>query len=152
MSRIFWDTNLFVYLFENKGELTESVVSLRSRMIERNDELLISALTLGEVLVKPMEAGDEALTRRYEQAIMAAATVVPFDEAAASAFAAIRRDRTIQPPDAVQLACASVTSVDLFITNDNRLSRSVVPGFSSFNRSRWQRFDLSGAHDAPSVD
>lgn len=38
MSRIFWDTNLFVYLLEDKGELTERVVSLRERMIERNDE------------------------------------------------------------------------------------------------------------------
>ena len=128
MSRIFWDTNLFVYLLEDKGELTERVVSLRKRMIERNDELLTSALTLGEILVKPMEAGNESLTRRYEQVIAASATVLPFDRVAAPAFAAVRRDRTIQPPDAIQLACASVAGVDLFITNDQRLSRKVVPG------------------------
>ena len=128
MSRIFRDTNLFVYLFENSGEPTERVVSLRKRMIERNDELLTSALTLGEILVKPMEAGDETLARRYEQAIAAAATVVPFDRAAASIFAAVRGDRTIRPPDAIQLACAAAAGVDLFITNDRRLSRSVVPG------------------------
>ena len=128
MSRIFWDTNLFVYLFEDKGELTERVVSLRERMIERNDELLTSALTLGEILVKPMEAGNEVFVRRYEQAIAASATVVPFDQAAASAFAAVRRDRAILPPDAIQLACASVAGVDLFITNDQRLSRKIVPG------------------------
>ena len=128
MSRIFWDTNLFVYLFEDKGELTERVVSLRERMIERNDELLTSTLTLGEILVKPMEAGNEVLVRRYEQAIAASATVVPFDQTAASAFAAVRRDRAIPPPDAIQLACASVAGVDLFITNDQRLSRKIVPG------------------------
>lgn len=29
MSRIFWDTNLFVYLLEDKGDLTTQVVSLR---------------------------------------------------------------------------------------------------------------------------
>ena len=63
MSRIFWDTNLFVYLLEDKGELTERVVSLRERMIERRDELLTSALTLGEIFVKPLEAGDEILAR-----------------------------------------------------------------------------------------
>ena len=117
-----------MYLLEDKGELTERVQSLRERMIERNDELLTSALTLGELLVKPMEAGNEVLMRRYEQAIPAAATVVPFDQAAASVFAAVRRDRTIRPPDAIQLACASVAGVDLFITNDKRLSRSIVPG------------------------
>ena len=128
MSRIFWDTNLFVYLLEDKGELAERVVSLRKRMIERNDELLTSTLTLGEILVKPLEAGDETLARRYEQAISAAATVIPFDPPAAYAFATVRRDRTIRPPDAIQLACASVAGVDMFITNDRRLNRKVVPG------------------------
>ena len=128
MSRIFWDTNLFVYLLEDKGELTERVVSLRKRMIERNDELLTSTLTLGEILVKPLEAGDETLARHYEQAITAAATVIPFDPPAAYAFATVRRDRTIRPPDAIQLACASVAGVDMFITNDRRLNRKVVPG------------------------
>ena len=128
MSRIFWDTNLFVYLLEDKGELAERVVSLRERMMERNDELLTSTLTLGEILVKPLEAGDETLARRYEQTITDAATVIPFDRTAAYAFATLRRERTIQPPDAVQLACASVAGVDLFITNDYRFNRKVVPG------------------------
>lgn len=128
MSRVFWDTNLFVYLLEDKGQLTERVVALRERMIERSDELLTSTLTLGEILVKPMEAGDDGLARRYEQTIAVAATVLPFDRSAAVAFAGIRRDRSIAPPDAIQLACASVAGVDMFITNDLRLSRKVVPG------------------------
>ena len=127
MSRIFWDTNLFVYLLEDKGDLAERVVSLRERMLERNDELLTSTLTLGEVLVKPLETGDETLARRYDQAITAAATVIPFDQTAAFAFASVRRDRTIRPPDAIQLACASVAGVDMFITNDHRLNRKIVP-------------------------
>ena len=128
MSRIFWDTNLFVYLLEDKGELTERVVALRERMVERSDELFTSTLTLGEILVRPVEAGDEDLARRYEHAITAAATVLQFDRSAAVAFAGIRRDRSIAPPDAIQLACASVAGVDMFITNDQRLSRKVVPG------------------------
>jgi predicted nucleic acid-binding protein len=37
-------------------------------------------------------------------------------------------DRTIRPPDAIQLACAAQANVDLFITNDDRLSHKVVPG------------------------
>ena len=128
MSRIFWDTNLFVYLLEGKGESTDRVLSLRRRMIERKDELVTSALTVGEVLVKPMEAGDTSLAQSYEQAIAATATVVPFDLATATPFAAIRQDRSIRPPDAIQLACAAAARVDLFVTNDDRLSRKVVPG------------------------
>ena len=128
MSRIFWDTNLFVYLLEDKGERTEQVVALRQRMIERQDQLLTSALTLSEILVKPLEAGDRELMRHYERTITASAAVLPFDQAASAAFATVRQDPSIHPADAIQLACASVASVDMFITNDQRLSRHVVPG------------------------
>lgn len=128
MSRIFWDTNLFIYLIADFGPLSARVVALRTRMLERGDQLLTSALTLGEVLVKPMEAGREDLQRTYEEALTTAAVVIPFDERAAVAYAHIRRDRSIRPPDAIQLACASRAGVDLFITNDDRLSRKVVPG------------------------
>ena len=120
MSKVFWDTNLFVYLVEGRGERAERVAVLRRRMIERDDKLLTSALTLGEVLVKSMEIGDEDLMRRYEQAIGAGATVLPFDPRAAPRFAEIRRDRSIRAPDAIQLACASVAGTDLFVTNDGR--------------------------------
>ena len=34
MSRVFWDTNLFVYLVEDRGERAERVSTLRRRMIE----------------------------------------------------------------------------------------------------------------------
>ncbi len=127
MSRVFWDTNLFVYLVEGHGRANQ-VVALRQRMMEREDELLTSALTLGEVLVKPMEAGDRELRQRYENVITAGAVVLPFDARAAPRFAEIRRDRSIRAPDAIQLACASAAGVDLFITNDDRLSRKRVRG------------------------
>ena len=128
MSRIFWDTNLFVYLLEDKGERTEQVVALRQRMIERQDQLLTSALTLSEILVKPLGAGDRELMRHYERTITASAAVLPFDQAASAAFATVRQNPSIHPADAIQLACASAAGVDMFITNDQRLSRHVVPG------------------------
>ena len=130
MSRVFWDTNLFVYLIEGTGDRAESVVALRKRMIERGDELLTSTLTLGELLVKPVEMGDEELRDQYLQAMDAGVTVLPFDGRAALRFAAIRGDRSIRAPDAIQLACAAAGSADLFITNDDRLSRKNVPGIA----------------------
>jgi predicted nucleic acid-binding protein len=58
MSRVFWDTNLFIYLFENYGVFSKAVAQLRSKMLERGDQLLTSTLTLGEILVKPIERND----------------------------------------------------------------------------------------------
>ena len=66
MSRVFWDTNLFIYLFEDYGGFSGRVADLRRRMLARGDQLLTSTLTLGEVLVKPVERGDEELCRKYE--------------------------------------------------------------------------------------
>lgn len=139
MSRVFWDTNLFVYLIEDKGERTERVAALRRRMFKRNDELLTSALTLGELLVKPIGAGDDDLRSRYKQAITAGATVLPFDARAAPRFAEIRQDRSIRAPDAIQLACAAAAGTDLFVTNDERLSRKNAPGIE-FIQSLRQSF------------
>ena len=87
MSRVFWDTNLFVYLFEGYGNLSERVINLRQAMLARGDQLLTSTLTLGEVLVKPIQQGDEELARKYEDAIAAAALLLPFDAKAARIYA-----------------------------------------------------------------
>ena len=56
MTRVFWDTNVFVYLLEG-GTFSARVKDIRSRMLDRGDQLVTSALTLGELLVKPRERG-----------------------------------------------------------------------------------------------
>ncbi len=128
MSRVFWDTNLFIYLIEGTGDRSRQVLELYGRMRERGDSLFTSALTVGEVLVKPVERNNDALRRRYEQALSSGATVLPFDIDAATHYAEIRQDRSIRPPDAIQLACAAAAEMDLFVTNDDRLTRKSVRG------------------------
>ncbi len=128
MSRVFWDTNLFIYVLEDKGHWSERTRALRQRMREREDQLFTSSMTLGEVLHLPTAAGDLALCRRYEMAILRSAVVVPFDTEAARRYAEIRQDRSIKPPDAIQLACAAVVGADLFVTNDQHLQSKMVRG------------------------
>jgi predicted nucleic acid-binding protein len=128
VSRIFWDTNLFVYLVEDYGELSERVVTLRQRMLSRDDQLYTSTLTLGEILVKPTALGRSDLAQHYEALVASAAVVIPFTTETARVYAMVRRDRSVRPPDAIQLACAAQMGIDLFITNDERLSDKRVPG------------------------
>ena len=128
MSRIFWDSNLFVYLFEDYGPLSQRVISLRAAMLERGDQLLTSWLTLGEILVKPLERGEDEACLRYEAAIAAASLMVPFEAKAARIYARLRCDRSLRPPDSMQLACAGAAGADLFITNDARLQAKRVEG------------------------
>jgi predicted nucleic acid-binding protein len=128
MSRIFWDTNLFIYFLEGNDQLSVDTRRLRRSMLARGDQLLTSTLTLGEVLVKPLERGDRVLCTRYEDAISKTASLLPFDAKAAWKYAAIRLDRSLRAPDAVQLACAASANVDLFVTNDRRLQGRQVDG------------------------
>ena len=128
MSRIFWDSNLFIYLLEDHPGFSQAVADLRQKMLERGDQLLTSALTLGEILVKPSALRDVELCRRYEDMLAKAAMVLPFDGQAARRYAAIRNNRSVKAPDAIQLACASEAGVDLFVTNDRRLQGKRVEG------------------------
>jgi predicted nucleic acid-binding protein len=122
MSRVFWDTNIFIYFFEDHARC------LRERMLKRGDQLITSAMSVGEILVKPRERQDLNLCREYEAAITSTALVLPFDLNAARRFSVLRLDRSLRAPDAIQLACAATVGTDLFITNDNRLSGLTVEG------------------------
>lgn len=128
MSRIFWDTNLFIYLLEQNEQFSAITKELRTKMLMRGDQLLTSTITLGEILIKPTRAGDEERCRKYERAISLAAILVPFDVKAAKFYASIKSSRSVQASDAVQLSCAASAGVDLFITNDDRLRNQQVPG------------------------
>lgn len=99
-------------------------------MIERGDQLLTSALTLGEILTKPQAADDVLACQEYEEAIRSTAIIIDFDIAAGRTYAKVRGKglQKIHPPDAIQLACAATAGVDLFLTNDARLHNVRVDG------------------------
>lgn len=129
MSRIFFDTNLFIYLLENSDERGKRVAGILERMSQRRDQLLTSTLTLGEVLVKPIALGNTSWVNQYEILLNSPGVVViPFDRECAKVFATLRQGSGLKAPDAIQLSCASVAKCDLFITNDERLSRRHAPG------------------------
>ncbi|MBI4874980.1 MAG: PIN domain-containing protein [Acidobacteria bacterium] len=129
MSLVFWDTNLFIYWMEDHPRHAERVGEIRRRMTARGDRLCTSALTIGEILAGPFLRGQAELARQYK-ALLAPPQVeiLPFDTGAAERYARIRCDRTVAPADAIQLACAAQAGVDLFLTNDHRLSRKSVAG------------------------
>lgn len=128
MSKIFFDTNLFIYLFEGLEPNRSRVIAIRKRMIERGDRIVTSAMTLGEVLVKPTKLGQTTLIEQYDRAIRSTAQVVSFDPSIAWRYASLRATHTIRNADAIQLACAAHVGVDLFITNDDQLQSLNVPG------------------------
>ncbi|MGP8225276.1 MAG: type II toxin-antitoxin system VapC family toxin [Terracidiphilus sp.] len=128
MSKIFFDTNVFIYLFEDYEPFSSIVDAVWRRMIQRGDKLVTSAMTLGELLVKPSKLGQASLVEQYDRAIRSRAQVINFDAQVAWRYASLRATHKIRNPDAIQLACAAHFGVDIFITNDKHMHKLDVPG------------------------
>jgi len=128
LSRIFFDTNVFIYLFEDYEPFSSIVDACWRRMIQRGDRLVTSAMTLGELLVKPTRLGQASLIEQYDHTIRSRAQVVNFDSGVAWRYASLRATHRLRNADAIQLACAAHYGVDLFITNDAQLHKLDIPG------------------------
>lgn len=128
MSRIFFDTNVFIYMFEGIEPNRSLTLTIRKRMMDRGDRIVTSAMTLGEVLVRPAKLGQTSLIEQYDRAIRSTTQVVSFDASVAWRYASLRATHKLRNADAIQLACAAHFGVDLFITNDTYLHKLNVPG------------------------
>lgn len=128
MSRVFFDTNVFIYMLEGLEPQRSRMLDIRKHMLERGDRIVTSSMTLGEVLVKPTRLGQTSLIEQYDHAIRATSQVVSFDPSVAWRYATLRSTHNLRTADAIQLACASHFGVDLFITNDKALHKLDVPG------------------------
>jgi predicted nucleic acid-binding protein len=129
MSRIYWDTMLFVYWLENHQEYAARVQTIFTRMEARHDKLCTSTFALGELLVGPYRVGASDVARKIQEFFRTSEVgLIPFTEDVADLYAQIRADHRVSPADAIHLACAGHFGVDLFLTNDHRLIGKVIPG------------------------
>lgn len=129
MSRVYWDTMLFIYWLEDHPEFAKRVNAIHSRMEQRGDELITGTFTFGEVLAGVYRKGGPQLageSRRMLRGVVA--EVVPFTLETADRYARIRATHGIAPADAIHLASAAEAGTDLFLTNDKRLLDKIVPG------------------------
>jgi predicted nucleic acid-binding protein len=129
MSRIYWDTMLFIYWLEDHPQFGQRVEAIYSQMKRRQDQLLTGAFTFGELLAGYYRDGDiqrAADVRGQLQKLVA--EVVPFALDTADRYANIRGTLRLAAADAIHLASAAQAGTDLFLTNDKRLLGKVVPG------------------------
>jgi len=129
VSRIYWDTMLFIYWLENHPQYARRVHAIHSRMRERGDQLLTGAFTFGEVLAGVYQRGAReraAEAKHHLQQVVA--EVVPFTVETADYYARIRSSLGLPPADTIHLALAAQARTDLFLTNDKKLLSKFVPG------------------------
>jgi len=120
---------LFVYWLEDHAEHAARVGQIHAAMDQRRDTLCTSVFTLGELLTVPYKRrAAEAMARIREAIQPPGVELLPFTTKTAEIFARIRADNRVSPADAIHLACAAEAGVDLFLTNDRRLTGLIVPG------------------------
>jgi len=129
MSRIYWDTMLFIYLLEGDPEFSTRVQQLLDRAYRRGDSLYTGCLALGEVMAGAANSTNpqKALTLRNTIEEMGF-ILLPFDGGAVAPFATLRAKQKLKVADSIHLACAASAGIDLFLTGDKQLAKLDVPG------------------------
>ena len=129
MSRVYWDSMLFIYWLEDQPQYAKQVDAIHSRMKQRQDRLITGAFTFGEVLAGTYRKGRPELADQFRTLLRSVvAEIVPFTIETAEHYARIRGALGTTPADAIHLASAAQAGTDLFLTNDKSLVGKIVPG------------------------
>ena len=125
-SRIYLDTNIFIYAIEGYPEYQSILTSLFSLFDEGTYSAVTSELTLAEVLIKPMKENKKEIQQLYEELLRPSdvLTISTIDRQILIDAAKIRASSdAILLPDAIHLASARNQNCSSFITNDKRLRK-----------------------------
>jgi len=129
VSRVYWDSMLFIYWLEDHPKFAKRVNAIHSRMEERGDWLITGAITVGEVLAGAYRKGGRQQAEESRLLLGSVVDeVIPFTLETADRYAQIRATRGISAADAVHLASAAEARTDLFLTNDVGLLGKIIPG------------------------
>ncbi len=134
MSRVYWDSMLFVYLLEENPAFGVKVIRLHEAMTRRGDTLCTSVFTLGEVLTGPRKMKDAKGIQGIKEFFSGKEVeILPFNIETADRYSAIRAENKISQADAIHVATASSAGVELFVTNDTHLRSLLIPGIKFFS-------------------
>jgi len=129
MSRIYWDTMLFIYWLEDHPRYGDRVQQIFERMSRRQDQLCTSTFAVGETLVGFHKRGAmEAAARVRNFFQQDSVEVIPYTLETADLYANIHAAMGVSSSDAIHLACAAQARTDLFLTNDKDLIGKAIPG------------------------
>ena len=127
--RIYWDTMVHAYWLESDPEFGPRVVQIYNAMQRRGDMVCSSLFALSELLVRPTKLRNLPAIDTIEDYFSSdEVTLLSYSEQAVRMFAELRANHGVKPLDAIHRAIAAHAGVDLFLTNDHRLQKLVVPG------------------------
>lgn len=117
------DTAPLIYFIEQNEAYLEVVRAFFQAMNQGEFQVVTSTLTLTEVLVHPLRAGNLELAQQYRDILFNQEnlTILPIATEIAEFAAQLRATYNLRTPDAIQIATAINGSANFFLTNDARL-------------------------------
>jgi len=129
MSRIYWDTMLFIYLLEDHPVFSSRTRELLERAYKRGDSLYTSYLALGEMMAGAAKSPHPKTAAAIAETIREMGfSFLPFDGGAVAPFSTLRSQHKLKIADSIHLACAASAGVDLYLTGDTQLFKLDVAG------------------------
>lgn len=123
---VLMDTAPVIYLLEDHPVFLTRFLPLFRRAEEGTLRILITPITLAEVLAGPFKAGKEALAERYDRALREGLgwKVIPMDASIALRAARLRCKYRLKLPDAIQLASALEHGAQALVTHDRDFGKA----------------------------
>jgi uncharacterized protein len=133
VTRIYWDSMLFIYMLEGHPIFGPKVHNILSRIMSRGDALSTSVFSIGEILTGPRRRGSISGADAVKQYFRSGAVeILPFTVATADRYSLIRGANKVRQADGIHLATAAEAGVDVFVTNDGDLRKLSIPGIKFF--------------------
>jgi len=124
------DTAPWIYVLESHPQFADRFVGLFEAAAKGHVLIALSTITLAEVLTGPFKAGQTALAKRYEKALLQY-RVVDVSAPIAALAAQLRAQYRLKLPDALQLATALDIGAAALVTHDRDYSQ--VSGLDILN-------------------
>ena len=117
------DTAPLIYFIEQNPAYLEVVRAFFQGISQGEFQVITSTLTLTEVLIHPLRAGNVELAGQYRDILFEQEnlTTVAVSPTIAELAAQLRARYNLRTPDAIQIATAIQGNAKFFITNDTRL-------------------------------
>jgi uncharacterized protein len=129
LSRIYWDAMLLIYLLDDHPKYSARVQELLTHSYKRGDDLFTSFVGLGEVMAGAEKSPIPTTAARIRETIDEMGfSYFPFEAGAVDTFSRLRSAHRVKTADAIHIACAASSGVDLFLTGDKDLVKLHVPG------------------------
>ncbi len=122
-SRVYLDSNLFIYALEARSRFTAALTEFFSGIDAGRVNAVTSELALAELMVKPLKFGDQRIITVYQEFLQAREhfEIRPVDRATLVDAAQLRGQLNLRFPDAIHAATARRAQCQFFLTNDRRL-------------------------------